>query len=225
MLQFVSAIEMLQKVAYNKQKRSVKQQMNNLSAERKSRNLNQQEVADYLGVSRQCYSHYENGKRDIDTELLIKLANWYGVTTDHLLGRRAVCSRIPVYGSIAAGIPIEAIVDYDPDTADDWEEISPEMSRNGTHIALRIKGASMEPRMKTGDVIIVRVQPDVESGEIAAVRVNGDEVTCKKVNKSPDGIMLIPLNPDYDTRFYTNDQIKSLPVSIIGKVVELRAKF
>lgn len=199
--------------------------MNNLADMRNSRDLTQQDVANFLGVSRQCYGHYESGKRDIDNNTLVRLADWYGVSTDYLLGRNTAYVRIPVYGNIAAGIPIEAIIDYDPDNSDDWEEISEELSRNGAHIALRIKGASMEPRMRTGDVVIVRVQPDVENGEIAAVRVNSDEVTCKKIAKTADGIMLIPLNPDYETKFYSAEQISALPVSIIGKVVELRAKF
>lgn len=199
--------------------------MNNLANMRNSRDLTQQDVANFLGVSRQCYGHYESGKRDIDNSTLVALADWYGVSTDYLLGRNTTYVRIPVYGNIAAGIPIEAIIDYDPDNADDWEEISEDLARNGAHIALRIKGASMEPRMRTGDVVIVRIQPDVENGEIAAVRVNGDEVTCKKISKTADGIMLVPLNPDYETKFYSADQIGSLPVTIIGKVVELRAKF
>ena len=199
--------------------------MNNLATIRNTRGLTQQDVANFLDVTRQCYGHYESGKRDIDNDMLVKLADWYGVTTDYLLGRSNDYVRIPVYGNIAAGIPIEAITDYDPDNADDWEEISEELARNGAHIALRIKGDSMEPRMRTGDVVIVRVQPDVENGDIAAVRVNGDEVTCKKISKTADGIMLIPLNHNYDTKFYSAEQIASLPVSIIGKVVELRAKF
>ena len=199
--------------------------MNNLADLRNSRGMTQQDVAKILDVTRQCYGHYESGKRDIDNTNLVKLANFYGVTTDYILGRKNGYVRIPVYGNIAAGIPIEAIVDYDPDNADDWEEISEELARNGAHIALRIKGDSMEPRMRTGDVVIVRVQPDVENGDIAAIRVNGDEVTCKKISKTADGIMLIPLNHNYDTKFYSAEQIASLPVSIIGKVVELRAKF
>lgn len=199
--------------------------MNNLAAIRKNKGLSQQDVANFLGVTRQCYGHYESGRRDIDNDTLIRLADFFGVTTDLILGRNNGFVRIPVYGNIAAGIPIEAIIDYDPDNSDDWEEISEELSRNGAHIALRIKGDSMEPRMRTGDVVIVRVQPDVENGDIAAVRVNGNEVTCKKISKTSDGIMLIPLNPDYETKFYSAEQIATLPVSIIGKVVELRAKF
>lgn len=199
--------------------------MNNLAMIRNARGLTQQEVANFLDVTRQCYGHYESGRRDIDNDMLVRLADWYEVSTDYLLGRSNDYVRIPVYGSIAAGIPIEAITDYDPENADDWEEISEELARNGAHIALRIRGSSMEPRMKTGDVVIIRIQPDVENGDIAAVRVNGSEVTCKKISKSAEGLMLIPLNPDYETTFYTPAQIESLPVCIIGKVVELRAKF
>lgn len=205
----------------------------NLKALRKKHNLTQAELASYLDVSRSTVAMWEAGKSEPDLQALNRIANKFGITSDELLGRTACHTdkdtpfsiRIPVYGNIAAGIPIEAIMDYDPDTADDWEEISEDLARNGSHIALRIKGSSMEPRMKTGDVIIIRVQPDVDNGDIAAVRVNGDEVTCKKINKTSDGLMLIPLNTEYETKFYTAQQIEELPVVIIGKVVELRAKF
>ena len=199
---------------------------------RKAAGLTQVQAAAKLNVTQQTIASWENGTRMPSIDIMDCVADLFGVTTDFLLGRKSKNSkkatnntRIPVYGNIAAGIPIEAITDYDPDNADDWEEISEELARNGAHIALRIKGNSMEPRMRTGDVVIVRIQPDVENGDIAAVRVNGDEVTCKKISKTDDGIMLIPLNHNYDTKFYSAEQIASLPVSIIGKVVELRAKF
>ena len=199
---------------------------------RKAAGLTQVQAAAKLNVTQQTIASWENGTRMPSLDIMDCIADFFGVTTDYLLGRKSKESkkttnntRIPVYGNIAAGIPIEAIVDYDPDNADDWEEISEDLANNGAHIALRIKGSSMEPRMRTGDVVIIRVQPDVENGDIAAVRVNGDEVTCKKICKSSEGLMLIPLNPDYETKFYTPSQISDLPVCIIGKVVELRAKF
>lgn len=199
---------------------------------RKAAGLTQVQAAAKLNVTQQTIASWENGTRMPSIDIMDCVADLFGVTTDFLLGRKSKNSkkatnntRIPVYGNIAAGIPIEAIVDYDPDNADDWEEISEDLAKNGAHIALRIKGSSMEPRMRTGDVVIIRVQPDVETGDIAAVRVNGDEVTCKKICKSSEGLMLIPLNPDYETKFYTPAQINDLPVCIIGKVVELRAKF
>ena len=109
--------------------------------------------------------------------------------------------------------------------AEDWEEISEEMQRNGQHIALRIKGDSMEPRMRTGDVVIVRIQPDIDDGDTAVVRINGDEATCKKIKKTPEGLWLVSTNPNYDPMFFSPKDIEDLPVVIIGKVVELRAKF
>ena len=128
--------------------------------------------------------------------------------------------RIPVYGSVAAGIPLEAIQDIE-----DYEEITEDMARSGKYAALKIKGNSMLPRFTPGDVVIVRLQDDVDNGDIAIVIVNGDEATCKKIKKTPEGVMLISTNPDYEPMFYSNQEIAELPVRIWGKVVELRAKF
>lgn len=128
---------------------------------------------------------------------------------------------IPVLGQVAAGIPIEAITDIL-----DYEEIPAHMIRDGSEFfALQLKGDSMEPRMKSGDVVIVRKQDTCDSEDIAIVCVNGDEATCKKVIKQSDGILLMPFNSSYSPTFYNKEQIENLPVRIFGKVVELRAKF
>lgn len=87
--------------------------------------------------------------------------------------------RIPVLGKVAAGIPIEAITDIE-----DWEEIPQSMAKTGEYFALKIAGKSMEPRMMDGDVVIVRRQPDVDSGDIAVVLVNGNDATVKQI-RSP----------------------------------------
>lgn len=83
----------------------------------------------------------------------------------------------------------------------------------------------MEPKFSEGDVVIVRKQSDVDSGDIAVVLIDGNEATIKKIKKSPDGVMLVPLNQNYEVMLYTNNEIEELPVIILGKVVELRAKF
>jgi repressor LexA len=107
----------------------------------------------------------------------------------------------------------------------DYEEIAPEMAAHGEYFALRVKGSSMEPRMRDGDVVIVRKQADVNHDDTAIVLVNGNEATIKRVLKSEAGIMLAPNNPAYEPKFYSNKDIAELPVQIIGRVVELRAKF
>ena len=84
----------------------------------------------------------------------------------------------------------------------------------------------MEPRMLEGDVVIVKRQDDVESGDVAIVLVNGDEATVKKIKKMDTGITLIATNTSvYEPHFYSNEEIETLPVQILGKVVELRGKF
>lgn len=128
--------------------------------------------------------------------------------------------KIKVLGRVQAGVPVEAIQDIIGE-----EEITEEMARTGKFFGLKIRGDSMSPRMEEGDVVIVRKQSTIETGETAIVLVNGEDATCKKIKKTNDGIMLIPFNNDYEPWFYTNEQIETLPVRIIGKVVELRAKF
>ena len=74
-------------------------------------------------------------------------------------------------------------------------------------------------------MVIIRRQPDVDTGEIAAVIVDGDSATLKKIKKDKKGVYLIPLNPAYDTVFYSNKEIRELPIIILGKLIELRGKF
>ena len=127
--------------------------------------------------------------------------------------------RIPVLGYVAAGIPIDAVEDIIG-----YEDILGIKYREGEYFGLQIKGHSMEPKISDGDTVIVRKQPDVRDGEIAVVLVNGDEGTVKKIKKGPHGVTLISSNPAYDPMFFTNEEIEQLPVQILGRVVELRAK-
>lgn len=189
----------------------------------------QQQIADLLGITRAAYTNIENGKRGCDADNLVTLARHYGVSTDYLLGRTdysdipAPTTKgkwIPVLGNVQAGIPIEAIEDIIG-----YEEISNEMAQSGDYFALRIRGDSMEPRMHEGDVVIVRKQDDAETGDVCVVMVNGDDATVKRIKKSPEGLFLIANNPAFEPMFFSNREIDELPVQVIGKVVELRAKF
>lgn len=132
--------------------------------------------------------------------------------------RHAKGIRIPVLGRVAAGIPIEAITDID-----EWEEIPESMAKNGEYFALKIKGESMSPKLQPGDVVIVKKQNDVDSGDTAIVLVNGNDATVKQIKKTETGIMLVGLNVEvYQPHFYSNKEIEELPVQIIGKVIESR---
>lgn len=83
----------------------------------------------------------------------------------------------------------------------------------------------MEPRMESGDVVIVKQQSDANSGDTVIVLVNGDDATCKKLEKTENGIMLVSTNPKYPPMFFTKEEIQTKPVVILGKVVELRQKY
>lgn len=137
---------------------------------------------------------------------------------DSTVQRRAII--INVLGRVAAGIPIEAVEEII-----DTEEITENLAKTGIFFGLQIHGNSMEPRMKEGDVVIVRQQDDAESGDIVIATINGNEATCKRLRKYRDGIELISNNPSYEPMFFSNQEIKEKPVRIIGRVVELRAKF
>lgn len=191
---------------------------------RKAKGLTQVEVSRIIGISQNGYSDWETGKNRVDARSLGRLAELYGVTVNYLLGidendAPAKGVRIPVLGSVAAGIPVEAIQDIV-----DYEEIDADMAAAGEYFGLRIKGSSMEPRIREGDVVIVRRQEEAETGDTVVVLVNGDSATVKRIKIEPNGIALIPNNPAYDTRFYSAAEVESLPVRIIGKVVELRGK-
>ena len=140
-----------------------------------------------------------------------------------LLERRKIDRKkgvtINVLGRVAAGIPIEAIEEII-----DTEEITEELARTGNFFGLQIHGNSMEPRIYEGDVVIVRQQDDADSGDVVIAMINGDDATCKRLRKYRDGIELIPNNPSYEPMFFSNEEIMTKPVKIIGKVVELRGK-
>lgn len=188
------------------------------------RKMTQSELAKKIYISQPAYSKYEVGTASPNPETLSKIADALDVSVDYLLGSdsqpaRPGYIRIPVLGRVAAGIPIDAIEEII-----DWEDISTAAAGDGEYFGLQIKGHSMEPKISDGDVVIVRRQPDVDSGDIAVVLVNGDDATVKKVKKSPQGVTLIPSNPAYEPMYYSNEEIESLPVQILGRVVELRAK-
>lgn len=199
--------------------------MNRLKEARKSVKLTQQEVANYIGISQNCYSNWETGRNNIDSESLNKLSRLFGKSVDFLIGESIPEPStggvwVPVLGDVAAGIPIEAI-----ENIIDYEEIPKELASQGEFFALRIKGDSMVPRMLDGDVVIVKQQQDCETGDVAVVLVNGESATVKLIKKMPNGIMLKPFNANFDPMFYSKEDIAKLPVRIIGRVVELRGKF
>lgn len=179
-------------------------------------------VADALGIARSTVTHWKNGSAPTDATIQ-RLADFFGVDPSVFTGEQAADSfRIPVLGTVPAGIPIEAIEDVV-----DWEEIPKAMMNGGKeYFALKVRGDSMWPRFLEGDTVIVRKAPTCRSGEVCVVYVNGYDATLKEVrlNEADKSVSLIPENKNYPPRTYTKEEVDSLPVTIAGVVVELRRK-
>ena len=199
-----------------------------------ARSLTKNYVERFIGIPSHSMEEVEDGSRELTDEEVTRLAIVLDTTYDYLMGLTDnpqvplddhAGVKIKVFGEVAAGIPIQQIDNFDPDDADSWEEIDRRTAKSGTYFALRIKGDSMEPRIYNGDVVIVRVQCCVNSGDIAVVAVSRDTATCKKVMYDQSGGMfLMSLNPNYAPMYFTPEQVHTLPVTILGKVVELRGK-
>ena len=196
---------------------------NKLKELRVKKGLSQKELADLIPVNQTAISQWERGVTTPNPNALKKLCQIFNQTSDYFLeidSKNYNNTKIPVFSQVAAGIPISAIEDII-----DYEEISEQMASQGEYFGLRIKGNSMETDIKNNDIVIVRKQNTIESGEIAIVLIAGEEGTCKKIKKTPEGVMLISLNTAYEPIFYSNKQIEELPVQIVGKVVELKRKY
>lgn len=193
----------------------------------KQHNITPYKLSKQIGVSQSTLSDWKRGVSTPKQDKLQKIANYFGVSVEYLMVGEDVTkdkieqmTQIPVLGVVRAGIPITAV-----ENILDYEEISYEMARTGEYFALSVRGDSMEPKLSEGDVVIVKRQPDVESGDIAVVLVNGDDATIKKVTKHDNGgISLIALNPAYSPFYFTDEEINTLPVTILGRAVEYRGK-
>lgn len=199
--------------------------MNRIAALRKSRGLSQKEFGRALNVAQNTVSNWENGNREPDREMYLRIAEFFGVSVSDVFGEsiKALKTKksIPVLGQIPAGIPIEAIEDVL-----DYEDLSEREANDGfEYFGLRIKGSSMYPEYLDGDTIIVRRQDTADTGDDAVVMVNGNDATFKRIKRSEEGIILMPINTtDFEPTFYSNALIKSLPLRVLGICVELRRK-
>lgn len=209
---------------------------------RKNKNLSLRRVDELTDITYSHLNMIENGIRKVTPALLKNLAILYNV--DYLdlyekagyidliaddkknkIDSKPKAVKVPVLGHIKAGIPISAIEEII-----DYEEIPETLAKKGQFFALTVKGDSMAPDIKNGDIAIFIAQPDVENGEIGAIIFNGDnEATLKRIYKDETGITLIPDNPNNQDEFkpthYTNKEIKDIPITIAGKLMEVRKKY
>ena len=197
-----------------------------LKALRENAGYSQAQLARILNVRQSTVAMWENGTNKPQNAKLEQLATIFNVTTDYLLGRvelepwhpPASSVKIKVYGTVPAGVPLEANEDIIG-----AEEIPAEWTHGGKEFfGLRVKGDSMYPKYMDNDIIIVRKQNTCESGQDCVVYINGYDATLKQVKLLPDGgVRLQPLNPSYAPKtYYEGDET----ITIAGVVVEIRRK-
>lgn len=194
---------------------------------RTARDLSQFEFSKLIGISKSSVNMYERGEREPGLETLEKIADYFNVDMDYLLGKSDVVNksnwsfiasniipvpqmnRIPLIGSIACGAPILA-----DEHIEDYVDIPSHIKAD---FALTCKGDSMiNARIFDGDVVYIRQQEEFVTGEIAAVLIDG-EATLKRVRLFDDHISLEPENPMYKPFVFWNEEMNT--VRILGKAV------
>lgn len=217
-----------------------------LKEERISKRLTQQDVADIFHLNKSSISRYEKDQQVPDVATIQKMANYFGVTTDYLLGNKNKKTddtdlfnlkgdvkflkklnedemvKIPVLGVIKAGVPMfaeENIIGYEYVHQE-------ELLMGEEYFFLQIKGDSMiNAGIPDGSKVLVKKQNFIENdGEIMAVRVNGDEATLKRVYKQPLGLLLQSENTKYAPMFFPAEDINNGHVGIIGKAIKVEIK-
>lgn len=197
---------------------------------RESLDYSTYDVNKLCDISQSYLSLMENGKRKPSAIILKKLAPIYNLDYLDLYEKAGYIdlieneskkhiSTVPILGTVKAGydwLAEENVIDYIT-----LKENIPNIKE---YYALRVTGDSMLPLLSQGDLVIVHDQDDVESGQTAVILINGEEATVKKVIKTSDGIELHAMNPYYPIKKFTFEDMKSIPVKIIGRVKEAKIK-
>lgn len=199
--------------------------MNRIPELRAEKGISMRDAARMLGMPYTTYVNYEKGTREPNSETLIALANFYETSVDYLIGKSSSrtgkitippgfiplpkMKKVPLIGAIACGDPITALQNRE------GEVDAPEDMR--CDFALKCNGDSMiGAGIYDGDTVFIRIQPEVENGEIAAVRI-GEEATLKRVYLHTDYIELRPENPAFESIIRRKEDMND--VQIEGKAV------
>ncbi len=198
----------------------------NIKKLRKDRKLSQSRLAKELQVTQQAVGKWETGKSVPDTDTLRRISEYFKTSVDWLLGvdrlvENAVAAAsgdfaIPIIGTVKAGYNALA---YNDDFGVEYANVrNPE-----EYFYLIVKGDSMEPRIKDGDLALVHKQNTLNDGDLGVIVYGDNEGTLKRFVKKGNTIILQPFNPEYEAKVITGEDLKD--VYIAGKVVETKTKW
>ena len=198
------------------------------------RGVERNDICKELNIKYSTFSDWVNANTYPRIDKIELMAKYFGITKADLVEPSSAASkadsviRLPVLGDIAGGVPIEALTQtIDPDDPDSWEEIPSSWAASGKEfLALKVSGDSMEPRISDGDIAILERCYDFVNGAVMAVYVNGYNATLKRVRVMPNGILMLEsFNPDHESKVFTDEEVKKIPVKPLGLLVETRAKW
>ena len=200
----------------------------------KENNTDVNVLAQKMGIkSKSTIYRYMNAEMSPKITTVKYLAEYYNVNPIWLMGYDVDMrkkSKLDKLGNPVVEIPILGTVKagYDYLAQENWIgtiDIDKKLSDSGEFFALKVKGDSMAPVLIEDDIVIIKKQDDFENGDIVVAIVNGDEATIKKGKKSENKILLQPFNTNYDPLIFTEEEIDTIPVKIVGIVKQLKREF
>ena len=201
--------------------------MNRIKQLRNEKNIKQDVLANLLNLEVAGVSKLETGRVPLKDEYIIKLSEYFNVSTDYLLGKSNIRNsennqelKIPVLGVVKAGynwLADENVIGY--------VSVNDKTLKGDGFFAVQVTGISMVPEIYEGDIAIVKKQNDFENGDYVVALINGDEATIKKAYKNDTGLLLRPANNSVEPLIFTKEDIETLPVTIIGVVYNITRSF
>ncbi|MDD3429144.1 MAG: XRE family transcriptional regulator [Oscillospiraceae bacterium] len=198
---------------------------------RKARGVSQVALAKELEVTQQAVGKWETGRSTPDPQTVTRLAEYFGTTTDYILGHEAIAAPalsniepympagetpIPIVGTVKAGFGALA---FEEDYGTEYARVKDPDS----YFYLIVKGDSMMPRIQDGDLALVHRQPTLENGDLGVIVYGEGEGTLKKYIRRNNAIILQPFNPAYQPQIIMGEDLSN--VYIAGKVVETKTKW
>lgn len=191
----------------------------------------------YINTLEKIYNSKTGRPYSVTTDVANELAKAMNMSIEELLSKingnqefTLNTSKLDELGNTVVSIPLLGTVKagYNYLAEENWignVDIDKKLADSGEFFALNVKGDSMSPVLIEGDIVVVKKQNDFENGDIVVALINGDEATIKKAKKSDSSILLQPFNNNYEPFIFTYEEMKSIPVKIIGTVKQLKREF
>ncbi|MBB5182521.1 LexA family protein [Catenisphaera adipataccumulans] len=187
---------------------------------KRQNNITNEDIARQIGVTKSTVSRWCSGQtKKVSPDTLEKLSDLMHLDLDELTRMSEFAFEKPLLGVVKAGYGLLA-----EENLEGYLSVSEEDYKKGDYF-LRVTGNSMiNAKIHDGDLLYVEACSDVPSGTIAVVLIGHEEVSVKRVIKKQKFLLLEAANPDVETKIFTAEEVETLPVQIIGRVIYARTE-